>query len=162
MWRFPCGGGIPKVRITALGAMTGTAVVSISAGAGLWPNLGNMNVNINLAGGATIGVGAGTSGSGTLRTTSASSATAVVTTVADQATNITLLAAATTRLGARFVNDSTEILYGKYGATATTDDWSFRLYPGEAHELPGPNIYAGIVDGIWANDASGKCRVTSW
>lgn len=103
-----------------------------------------------------------TNSTGQLETVSASGSSATVAAVADSATNVTLLAASTSRLGAMFFNDSTEILYLKLGATATTSSYSVKLAPGDLFELPGPNIYNGIVDGIWAANASGNCLVTSW
>ena len=82
---------------------------------------------------------------------------AAITTQADQNTNATLIAANAKRRRVIIVNDSTEILYVKYGATATTDDWTRRLQAGEEMQ---EDVYTGQIDGIWAANASGKARVT--
>lgn len=84
--------------------------------------------------------------------------TATLTNVADQATNITVLAANTARLGAAIYNDSTSTLYLKYGATATTSSFTVKMYPDDYHEVFGG--YTGIIDGIWDVNASGSARVT--
>lgn len=86
------------------------------------------------------------------------SATATVTSVADSASNVTLLAANVARVGATFFNDSTELLYLKLGSTATTSSFTVKVNPQGYYELP--SGYAGIVDGIWAADGSGAARVT--
>jgi hypothetical protein len=57
------------------------------------------------------------------------SRTPTVTSVPDQATNVTLLALNAARLGASIVNESTSILYVKCGATATTSSYTIALGP---------------------------------
>ena len=56
-------------------------------------------------------------------------------------------------------NDSTEILYLKYGATASTTSYTVQIPAGGYWEMPFP-IYTGAIDGIWANNASGVARIT--
>lgn len=85
--------------------------------------------------------------------------TATLTTQADQATNVTLKASNAARLSILIFNDSTAILYVKYGATATADDWNYRLQAGESLR---EDLYTGIIDGIWASDAAGKARITEF
>lgn len=89
-----------------------------------------------------------------------SSSPGVVSKVDDAATNQTLLAADENRKVASVYNDSTEVLYIKCGPTATSDDFTFKCMPGVLYETP--HGYGGIIDGIWANNASGKARVTAF
>lgn len=104
---------------------------------------------------------AGTSSATTQRVAVASGATATSANVASSATSVTLLAASTSRLGATFFNDSTALLYLKFGATASATSYAVQIPSNGYYELPGPHIYNGIIDGIWAS-ANGNCRVTSW
>lgn len=100
--------------------------------------------------GTNIGSGAATG----------SSTTGTVTSVADTATSTTLLNLNTSRLGASFFNDSTEILYLKCGSTASATSFTCKVGVGQYYELPFK--YSGIVDGIWANNAAGSVRVTEY
>lgn len=85
--------------------------------------------------------------------------TASTSNVASSATNVTVFAAA--NAGGRAVfNDSTAVLYLKFGATATTTSYTVQLAAGDYYEFPQPT-YCGQVDGIWAS-ANGSARVTSW
>lgn len=84
---------------------------------------------------------------------------AALTNVASSASNVTLLAANANRKGAVFFNDSTQILYLKFGATASATSFTVKLAAGAYYELPPAVIYTGIIDGIWAS-ADGACRVT--
>lgn len=85
-------------------------------------------------------------------------ATGTVTSQTDQATNVTLLAANAARVGATIYNDSTAILYLKFGATASATSFTAKLQPESYFEVP--YGYTGIIDGIWASDASGSARIT--
>jgi hypothetical protein len=85
-------------------------------------------------------------------------ATGTTSSVNDTASSATILAANTSRLGATVQNDSTEILYLKLGATATVTDYTVKMAVGSYFEVPFG--YTGIIDGIWANNASGAARVT--
>lgn len=87
--------------------------------------------------------------------------TATPANVASSASNVTLLAANANRKGATFFNDSTQVLYLKFGATATVSSYTVQIAAGGYYELPTTAIYTGIIDGIWAA-ANGNCRVTSW
>ena len=82
---------------------------------------------------------------------------ATVTAVADSASSQTLLAANGSRASFTIVNDSTVTLYVKYGATATSTDFTHKLLAGDTLF---EDEYAGVVDGIWASDASGSARIT--
>lgn len=78
--------------------------------------------------------------------------------VASSATNVTLLAANTSRRSASVYNDSTQVLYLKYGATASATSFKVAISPNGYFEFPLP-VYQGIVDGIWVA-ANGSARIT--
>lgn len=78
--------------------------------------------------------------------------------VASSATNVTLLASNANRRSASIYNDSTQILYVKFGATATSTSFKVAMAPNTYYEFPQP-VYTGIVDGIWAS-ANGAARIT--
>lgn len=84
--------------------------------------------------------------------------TATLANVSSSATNVTLFAANSSRSGAMLFNDSTQYLYLKYGATATTSSFTERVAP-YAHWYMTGAIYTGIIDGIWAS-ANGAARTT--
>lgn len=89
------------------------------------------------------------------------SGTSTQSTVADSATNVTLLAANAKRTGATIFNDSTATLYVKLGATATTTSYTTKVVTGALYELPFG--YTGQVDGIWASDpGDGAARITEF
>lgn len=90
-------------------------------------------------------------------TTKQTAGTATLTNVAASASSVTILAANTARLGATIVNDSTQVLYLKMGATASSTSYTVKLAAGAYYEVPFG--YTGILDGIWAS-ASGNARVT--
>ncbi len=79
----------------------------------------------------------------------AAPATATVAQVASSASAVTLQAANADRRGLRVQNDSTAVLYLKYGAGASLTSYTKKLVAGEYWEMP-PNDYSGIVSGIWA------------
>lgn len=84
---------------------------------------------------------------------------ATLSAVADSASSVTLAAANTARCFFTLVNDSTEILYLKYGATASLTSYTYKIAAGGTWEMPSP-IYTGIIDGIWANNAAGSAYIT--
>ena len=99
--------------------------------------------------GLTIGaLAAGTNNIGTVNLSKA--ATATVTPVPSAVTATTLLAANAARLGAAFFNDSTALLYLKWGAAPSTASYTVKVAAGQYYELPGPFVYSGIVTGVWA------------
>lgn len=76
---------------------------------------------------------------------------------AASATNVTLMAANAARRGLTIQNSSGgAILYVKFGATATTTDYTFELAAGQYYEMPGHMRYTGRVDGIWASASGGS------
>lgn len=84
--------------------------------------------------------------------------TSTVTQKASSASNSTLCAANTSRRGLMIMNDSTQTLYIKYGATASTGDYSIKMLAGAYFEAPHP-CYTGKIDGVWAS-ANGYAYVT--
>ena len=79
--------------------------------------------------------------------------------VSSSASSVNLFAA--NRANGRVIfNDSTAVLYVKFGATASTSDYTVQIAAGGYYEFPLPT-YNGNVDGIWAS-ANGAARVTSW
>ena len=94
--------------------------------------------------------------------TLAAASTATLANVAGSASSVTLLAANAERLGATIVNDSTAILYVKFGSAATTTSYTVML-AGTASSIAAyyevPFGYTGIITGIWAS-ATGSARVT--
>lgn len=85
--------------------------------------------------------------------------TATTTNVASSASNVTLFTAGASS-GRTVFNDSTAVLYLKFGATATTTSYTVQIAANGYYEFPQPT-YNGQVDGIWAS-ANGAARVTSW
>lgn len=90
------------------------------------------------------------------RTPSTSSAT--LSNQAGSATNVTLLAANSSRKGAIVFNDGTSALYIKYGATASSSSYTFKVFANGLWVMPAP-IYTGQIDGIW-DSATGTARIT--
>lgn len=88
----------------------------------------------------------------------AAASSAALANVASSATNVTIRAANTARRGLIVFNDSTEVLFIKFGATASSSSFTYKILAGGTYEMSQP-IYNGIVDGIWAS-ANGNARVT--
>jgi hypothetical protein len=88
---------------------------------------------------------------------------ATLSNVADAATSTLLVAvrsaAGAQREGMIVHNDSTSILYLKYGTAATTTSYTYKIPSDATWEMPQP-IYQGIIHGIWSADASGSARIT--
>lgn len=90
--------------------------------------------------------------------------TATVSSVASSASSVVLFAAAEPNAAdLRIVhNDSSAILYIKYGATASTTSFTAKLAADASYTFPvgrGGAIYTGVVHGIWAS-ANGFARLT--
>lgn len=86
------------------------------------------------------------------------SGNATVTSVASSATSVTLLAANANRLGAVIVNDSTQILFVKFGTSATNASYTTAV-PITRGVYEVPFGYTGIITGVWVS-ANGNARVT--
>ena len=101
------------------------------------------------------------SGSNGLPVRASTASAATLSNTSASATNVTLLASNSSRLGAIIVNDSAATLYVKFGATASSTSYTYRVDPYGVLEFPGPGVpvYTGIVDGIW-DSATGAARAT--
>lgn len=80
--------------------------------------------------------------------------------VASSATNVTIFSGDNTVRARTLFNDSTAVLYLKFGATASTTSYTTQVAAGALFEFPQPT-YTGQVDGIWAS-ANGSARTTQW
>ncbi len=89
--------------------------------------------------------------------TSLSSAS--VTSVNSSATNVTLVSSNIVRQGLILFNDSSQTVYVKFGATASSSDYTFKILAGGYYESPGDLIYTGRIDAIWAS-ANGSMKIT--
>lgn len=85
---------------------------------------------------------------------------AVTASVAASATSVALFAddADGNVVGRSVHNDSAAVLYLKYGATASTSDFTVIVGAGGLYEFPRP-VYNGVVHGIWSS-ATGNARTT--
>jgi hypothetical protein len=70
----------------------------------------------------------------------------------------TLAALNATRKAAIIVNEASAVLYVKYGATATSTDYTYAVAAGGTLELAQP-IYCGAVTGILAS-GTGNAQVS--
>ncbi len=93
-----------------------------------------------------------------LKSDLANTATATLANVSSSATSVTLIASNAARRGATIYNDSTAILYIKFGATASSTSHTVQVAASGYYEFPYP-CYTGVVDGIWAS-ANGSARIT--
>lgn len=85
------------------------------------------------------------------------SPTATLSNVSGSASSVTLLASNANRRGATIQNDSSAVLYVKFGATASTTSYTVKMVADSYYEIPFG--YTGIIDGIWAS-ATGSARIT--
>ena len=86
-----------------------------------------------------------------------------VTSVNDTNASTTLLSASVEAMGASFFNDSTEVLYLLQGlGTASSTAYSVKLNPGDFFTTPDERWARGGVTGIWAANASGSVKITTW
>jgi hypothetical protein len=90
-----------------------------------------------------------------------STTTAATANVSSSASNTTLLSASAGSINGRTIfNDSTAVLYVKFGVTASATSYTVQIAAGGYFEFPDP-LYTGQVDGIWAS-ANGNARITEW
>lgn len=73
----------------------------------------------------------------------------------------TLLTALESRKGAIIFNDSSAVLYMKFGTGASSTSHTYAIPAGLAYEFAGDEPYDGIVTGAWAS-ATGTGRCTQW
>lgn len=86
--------------------------------------------------------------------------TATLANVTSSASSTTVFAANGAARARTVYNDSTAVLYLKFGATASTTSYTVQVDAGGYYEFPLP-LYGGLVDGIWAA-ANGAARTTEW
>ena len=89
-----------------------------------------------------------------------SAGSATLARVATSTTVATLLAASGTRRMAVIYNDAAGALYVKFGATATSTDFTVKIAGGGYFELPSP-MYTGAITGI-LDTGTGNAQVTSY
>ena len=87
------------------------------------------------------------------------SSTSTCSNVSSSATSVSLLASTAGRKGAYIFNDSTQVLYIKFGTTASTTSYTVQVQPAGFYEMPTRPVYTGAIDGIWAS-ANGSARIT--
>jgi hypothetical protein len=83
---------------------------------------------------------------------------ATVSRVASSIASVLLLAANPDRKGFKIFNDSTAILYFKYGEDAASNDFTVKLTAGSYFENALP-VYTGAIEGVWAAE-NGAAQVT--
>ncbi len=77
--------------------------------------------------------------------------------VASSASSVTLFSPS--QAAGRYVfNDSSAVLYIKYGTTASATSYTVQVAAGGFYEFPQP-LYKGRVDALWAS-ANGNARCT--
>ena len=85
--------------------------------------------------------------------------TATLANVASSATSVSVFAANDAAVARALWNDSTAVLYLKFGSgAASTTSYTVQLAAGAYYEFPQP-VYGGAVTGIWAS-ANGNARTT--
>lgn len=104
--------------------------------------------------------------SGTVTATAPSVTTATLANVSSSATSVTCQASNASRKGWKLVNDSTQTIYIKFGATASATSYTIILPGGTTpyfaqYEMSESTVYSGIIDCIWAS-ANGSARVTEY
>ena len=95
---------------------------------------------------------------GTVTSNEGTVSSATLANVASSASSVTLIASNASRKRFMIFNDSTENLYVKFGATASTSSFTVKILPDGYYEAPSP-CYTGVVDGIWSS-ANGSARTT--
>ncbi len=84
-------------------------------------------------------------------------ATSTLTAVGSSTSSVTLLSSNTSRKGAAIYNDSTSIVYVKFGTTASSTSFTVILTSNSYYEVP--FNYTGRIDGIWVS-VNGNARMT--
>jgi hypothetical protein len=87
------------------------------------------------------------------------SSAATNTSVARNASSVTLLLANPNRKGATIVNNSSGGMFVIFAATATTSSFTAPIPANGYYEMPQP-IYTGVIAGIWSNAGAGAALIT--
>lgn len=85
--------------------------------------------------------------------------TATLANVSSSATSVQLFAQNLRAEGRTVKNESTAVLYLKFGTTASVTSYTVDIPAGGFYEFPTRELYTGIVHGIWAA-ANGTARCT--
>jgi hypothetical protein len=85
------------------------------------------------------------------------SSAAAVTSIASSATAVTLLTANANRKGATIYNESTSVVFIKFGTVASATSYTVQVAPSGYYEIPFG--YTGIITAIWTT-ANGSARIT--
>jgi len=91
-----------------------------------------------------------------ITTSAARPSTSVTSSVAGSMSSVVLLASNSIRLGATIYNDSSALLYVKLGTTASTTDYTIKLFPLSYYEVP--YGYTGAIGAVWSA-ATGFARI---
>lgn len=111
------------------------------------------SVTVNIVGTFLVNGSAVTGGS-------ASAGTGSFTSAASSASDATILASNSNRLGATIFNDSTQAVYVLLSnATSSATVYTIKVAPGGYYEVP--FTYTGVIKGIWVA-ANGYARVTEF
>lgn len=98
--------------------------------------------------------------SGSFSSTPITSATNTLTSVADNAASVSLLAANANRLCFSLYNDSTSDVFVKCGATASATSFTKRMLPQEVWGTAQLGVnWTGAIDAIWVSAPGGAMRV---
>lgn len=119
-------------------------------------------VATDVSAGNPLPVTGATTVTGTVVTSELPSTTGVAANVASSASNVTILAANTARIGATVANDSTAILYLKLGSASSSTSYTVQMAgstTGGISYYEVPYKYNGVITGTWAS-ATGNARVT--
>lgn len=119
-------------------------------------------VDVFVLGAQSAGESTVTVGDITAVSTPTKSGTGTVAGVDDSATSVTLLAANTSREGVQVHNNSTSVMYIKYGGAASIASGGYTVQiPASGYwEMPGPSIYTGVLHAIWSANTAGYANVT--
>lgn len=102
----------------------------------------------------------GTGVSSSVLTSERTGLTGTLTNTSVATSSTTLAASSTSRRGVVVHNDSSQVLFLKYGTSASSTSYTFLVQPGEHWWMPMP-LYTGAVTGI-AGAATGTWRITTW
>jgi hypothetical protein len=81
-----------------------------------------------------------------------------VSSVVSSASSVQLLAANVNRIGVILYNDSTQVAYVAFAATASSSAYTLKMAPGSHYESE-PSVYTGVISAVWAS-ANGSMRIT--
>ncbi len=119
---------------------------------------------VSIIGTGTVGQGAPGSQAWPVAPQQILSTTSTLSNVGASATSVQLLAANTSRVAAKIVNDSDKVVRIKYGATASASSYTDILAPRDANGIGGVHVidgaHTGRIDAIWESGPTGNARVT--